>query len=338
MDPTTSSLITSIKTAIVPDSITPTLVGNTLERLADAIDRCATADSITTIANDADVVYIHDYDTQTAPEDIPGGDNNSNDHTAGWICYIAQANAFALRRWSAPYDFIGWLYPTGADTYGTYAQLTMANGYCSVCRPHRQRLYMARTTNWGITANTFAPVLLYRRDNDAPLSPVLPPLATTAANGLMSKEDKLKLNRISYQSDQSGNQTTFVYSQGNAIDGFTVLSSGTKIFQNGGKLKFKKVNWGASDPTNGNDYIIPTATTSNDGAMSREDKAKLDGYTTGFSNNQVATLTTNGLMSKEDKALLVGATSGHDYMQAQLEALQSQLNNLLQTLRDNGTI
>lgn len=130
------------------------------------------------------------------------------------------------------------------------------------------------------------------------------------------------------QTTPQGNQTTFIYSLGSPINGFTVLSSGTKIFQNGGKLKFKKVNWGASDPTNGNDYIIPTATTSNDGAMSREDKAKLDGYTTGFSNNQVATLTTNGLMSKEDKGLLVAASSVQEYVLEQITELQTQLQAL----------
>lgn len=93
-------------------------------------------------------------------------------------------------------------------------------------------------------------------------------VATTAKNGLLSKEDKVKLNNI--------NVTNCEYLQGF----IEVLHSGNSF-----KLHCQSVKFSDYDNYEYYDINIPIATNSACGLLSKEDKVKLDNLSSGGSSN-----------------------------------------------------
>lgn len=177
--------------------------------------------------------------------------------------------------------------------------------------------------------------------------------ATSSEDGLMSKEDKQKLDTLE-------NVDEYILPKASSIE-----LGGVKIGYNTNAKKYA-VQLDGEDkayvevPWTDNDTIYNKATTTTDGLMSKEDKLKLDGlgqtgdyvlpvaseqslggvktgYTTSGKNYgvqldgdskmyvnvpwtdtnttyQKATTATDGLMSKEDKAKLDGITDSEDYI------------------------
>lgn len=93
--------------------------------------------------------------------------------------------------------------------------------------------------------------------------------ATTEKYGLMSPEDKVKLNNIN------------VGTNGEYLQGFIeVLHSGNSF-----KLECQSVKFSDDDNYQFYDIVIPVATTSACGLLSKEDKVKLDSLSSGGSSN-----------------------------------------------------
>lgn len=132
--------------------------------------------------------------------------------------------------------------------------------------------------------------------------------ATTSANGLMSKEDKSKLNGIATEANKT------------VVDS-ALSSSSTNPVQN-------KVVKGALDSKAGTSI----ATTSANGLMSSSDKTKLDGIATGATkvtvDSSLSSSSTNPVQNKVVNTALNGkANSSHNHSISNITNLQSTLDN-----------
>ena len=132
--------------------------------------------------------------------------------------------------------------------------------------------------------------------------------ATTSANGLMSKEDKSKLNGIATEANKT------------VVDS-ALSSSSTNPVQN-------KVVKGALDGKAGTSI----ATTSANGLMSSSDKTKLDGIATGATkvtvDSSLSSSSTNPVQNKVVNSALDGkANSSHNHSISNITNLQSTLDN-----------
>ena len=176
--------------------------------------------------------------------------------------------------------------------------------------------------------------------------------ATTTTDGLMSKEDKLKLDGLG----QTGDYVLPVASEqslGGVKTGYTTSDKNYGVQLDGDSKMYVNVPWTDTNTT------YQKATTATDGLMSKEDKAKLDGITdsedyvlptassstlggikTGYSDNdkkygvkvdiygkayvevpwndtnttyENATTSQDGLMSKEDKTKLDSLNQTEEY-------------------------
>lgn len=114
--------------------------------------------------------------------------------------------------------------------------------------------------------------------------------ATTSAAGLMSTTDKAKLNGIA----DGANNYSLPAATSSALGGVKI---GSNISVSSGTISLSKAN-----VTNALGYTPPTtnttygeATTSADGLMSAEDKAKLDGIASGANNYTLPTATASVL-------------------------------------------
>lgn len=104
------------------------------------------------------------------------------------------------------------------------------------------------------------------------------PGATAFEAGLMTAADKVKVNDIPQpQVSSEGSGKAFVYSMSDTNDARCVMTMrNTDIFQNAGKLHFRRGYW--STAAEGGKYItreIPAATPSSDGVMPKEVFARL---------------------------------------------------------------
>lgn len=104
------------------------------------------------------------------------------------------------------------------------------------------------------------------------------PGATNTEAGLMTAADKVKVNDIPQpQVSSEGSGKAFVYSMSDTNDARCVMTMrNTDIFQNAGKLHFRRGYW--STAAEGGKYItreIPAATTNSDGVMPKEVFARL---------------------------------------------------------------
>ena len=136
--------------------------------------------------------------------------------------------------------------------------------------------------------------------------------ATTSANGLMSKEDKSKLNGIATEANKT------------VVDS-ALSSSSTNPVQN-------KVVKGALDGKAGTSI----ATTSANGLMSSSDKTKLDGIATGATkvtvDSSLSSSSTNPVQNKViNTALNSKANSSHNHSISNITNLQSALDNKSET-------
>ena len=135
--------------------------------------------------------------------------------------------------------------------------------------------------------------------------------ATTAANGLMSKDDKTKLNGVATGAEVNQNAFSNVKvgsttAAANAkTDTLTLKASGAASVSISGK----EVTIGATNTTYG------AVTTAADGLMLADDKAKLDGITPGATSYANATTAVAGLMSTADKTKLDGVATGAEVNQ-----------------------
>ena len=132
--------------------------------------------------------------------------------------------------------------------------------------------------------------------------------ATTSANGLMSKEDKSKLDGIATEANKT------------VVDS-ALSSSSTNPVQN-------KVVKGALDGKAGTSI----ATTSANGLMSSSDKTKLDGIATGATkvtvDSSLSSSSTNPVQNKVVNSALNGkANSSHNHSISNITNLQSALDN-----------
>ena len=136
--------------------------------------------------------------------------------------------------------------------------------------------------------------------------------ATTSANGLMSKEDKSKLNGIATEANKT------------VVDS-ALSSSSTNPVQN-------KVVKGALDGKAGTSI----ATTSANGLMSSSDKTKLDGIATGATkvtvDSSLSSSSTNPVQNKViNTALNSKANSSHNHSISNITNLQSALDSKSET-------
>ena len=132
--------------------------------------------------------------------------------------------------------------------------------------------------------------------------------ATTSANGLMSKEDKSKLDGIATEANKT------------VVDS-ALSSSSTNPVQN-------KVVKDALDSKAGTSI----ATTSTNGLMSSSDKTKLDGIATGSTkvtvDSSLSSSSTNPVQNKVVNSALNGkANSSHNHSISNITNLQSALDN-----------
>lgn len=132
--------------------------------------------------------------------------------------------------------------------------------------------------------------------------------ATTSANGLMSKEDKSKLDGIAIEANKT------------VVDS-SLSASSTNPVQN-------KVVKGALDGKAGTSI----ATTSANGLMSSSDKTKLDGIATGATkvtvDSSLSSSSTNPVQNKVVNSALNGkANSSHNHSISNITNLQSALDN-----------
>lgn len=136
--------------------------------------------------------------------------------------------------------------------------------------------------------------------------------ATTSANGLMSKEDKSKLDGIATEANKT------------VVDS-SLSSSSTNPVQN-------KVVKGALDGKAGTSI----ATTSANGLMSSSDKTKLDGIATGATkvtvDSSLSSSSTNPVQNKVINTALNGkANSSHNHSISNITNLQSALDSKSKT-------
>lgn len=136
--------------------------------------------------------------------------------------------------------------------------------------------------------------------------------ATTSANGLMSKEDKSKLDSIATEANKT------------VVDS-ALSSSSTNPVQN-------KVVKGALDGKAGTSI----ATTSANGLMSSSDKTKLDGIATGATkvtvDSSLSSSSTNPVQNKVVNSALNGkANSSHSHSISNITNLQSALDSKSET-------
>ena len=135
--------------------------------------------------------------------------------------------------------------------------------------------------------------------------------ATTAANGLMSKDDKTKLDGVATGAEVNQNAFSNVKvgsttaAAGTKTDTLTLKASGAASVSISGK----EVTIGATNTTYG------AVTTAADGLMLADDKAKLDGITPGATSYANATTAVAGLMSTADKTKLDGVATGAEVNQ-----------------------
>ena len=136
--------------------------------------------------------------------------------------------------------------------------------------------------------------------------------ATTSANGLLSKEDKSKLDGIATEANKT------------VVDS-SLSTSSTNPVQN-------KVVKGALDSKAGTSI----ATTSANGLMSSSDKTKLDGIATGATkvtvDSSLSSSSTNPVQNKVVNSALNGkANSSHSHSISNITNLQSALDNKSET-------
>ena len=131
-------------------------------------------------------------------------------------------------------------------------------------------------------------------------------VATTSANGMMSSTDKSKLDGIAANANNYSLPTAATNSLGGVKTTSTTSSTSglTACPIIAGVVYYKDTN-----------TTYNAATTSANGLMSKEDKAKLDGIAAGATaNTATATTSANGLMSSTDKSKLDGiAANANNY-------------------------
>jgi len=163
--------------------------------------------------------------------------------------------------------------------------------------------------------------------------------ATTSANGLMSKEDKSKLNGIATEANKTIVDSSLSSSSTNPVQNKVVNSALNGKANSSHSHSISNITnlQSALDSKSETEHTHDSASSSANGFLSKEDKSKLDGIATGANktivDSSLSSSSTNPVQNKVVNSALNGkANSSHSHSISNITNLQSALDSK----SDNG--